>query len=97
MQQAWSRIRDEAIANHGIEEEEGTEQWDRLGPLAEPTPATARNKGAAERRKERRMEVFMTEPIADHNERHHDARGQPNRQNEHAEEENFEELMETVA
>jgi hypothetical protein len=33
MQQAWTTIRTEAIANYGLEGEEGTEQWDRLGPL----------------------------------------------------------------
>ena len=33
MQQMWTTIRNEATANNGIEGEEGTEQWDRLGPL----------------------------------------------------------------
>ena len=64
MHQAWTKIRNEAIANYGIEGEEGTEQWVRLGPLAESTPAMARNKGAAERRREIRVEASMTQPEA---------------------------------
>jgi uncharacterized membrane protein YgcG len=61
MQQMWTTIRNEATANNGIEGEEGTEQWDRLGPLSEGTPAMARNRGAAERRRDRRVEDSKTQ------------------------------------
>jgi hypothetical protein len=97
MQQAWTKIRNEAIANYGIEGEEGAEQWDILGPLAETTPAMARNIGAAGRRRERRAEVFMTQPEARQNGRHNGNQGQQDRHEEHAEEEDFEGFMETVA
>ena len=73
MQQAWTQKRDEAIANYGIEGEEGSEQWNKLGPLVEKTPAMARNKGAAERRRERgerRGEASTTQPEARQNGNH---------------------------
>jgi DNA-binding protein YbaB len=57
----------------------------------------ARNKGAAERRRERSVEVFMTQPEARQNGRHNGDQGQQDRHEEHAEEEDFEGLMETVA
>ena len=70
MQQAWTTINNEAIANYGIEGEEGTEPWDILGPLAEATPAMDRNRGAAERRRDRRVEDSRTQPEARRNRRH---------------------------
>ena len=97
MQQAWAQIRDKAIANYGIEGEEGTEQWERLGPMVEKTPAMARNRGAAERRRERRVEASMIQPEARQNGSHNGDQGQQDRHEEHAEEEDFDGLMETVA
>jgi hypothetical protein len=44
---SWTKTREEATNNYGIE---GSAEWDKLGPLAEPTPASARNKGAVERK-----------------------------------------------
>ena len=64
VQQAWTTIRNEAIANYGIEGEEGTEQWVRLGPLTESTPAMARNRGAPERRRDKRVEDSKSQPEA---------------------------------
>jgi len=40
----------------GFQEEEAR---GKMGPLAEPTPAMIRNKGAAERKKARRVEAFV--------------------------------------
>ena len=47
MQQAWTKMRQEAIENYGLVEGEDQEDWGRLGPLLEPTPATVGNRGAA--------------------------------------------------
>ena len=48
MQAAWDVLRSDAAANYSLEEgwreEEGRE---RMGPLAEQTPAGVRNRGAA--------------------------------------------------
>jgi len=60
MQRAWGVLRDEAGDNYGFkggfQEEEARE---KMGPLAEPTPAVIRNRGAAERKKTRRMEAVV--------------------------------------
>ncbi len=42
LRRAWTMIREEAIANYGIEGEEGSDEWNTLGPLAESTLASAR-------------------------------------------------------
>ncbi len=52
IQEAWMRMRAEAVTKYGIEEdEEDGEKLARLGPLADATPAMVRNRGAEERRK----------------------------------------------
>jgi hypothetical protein len=61
MQRAWTTLREEATINYGIEGEEGSEDWARMGPLAETTPATVRNRGATERRGRRRAHEETTE------------------------------------
>ncbi len=58
MQNAWEAMREEAMFNYGFEE--GTteeEARQKMGPLADPTPAGVRNRGAAERKKPRRAET----------------------------------------
>ena len=72
MQQAWTTLRNEAIANYSIEGEGGSEQWDRLGPLSEGTPAMARDRGAAERRRDRRVEDSKTWPETRPNDSYND-------------------------
>jgi hypothetical protein len=62
MQQAWTKMRQEAIENYGLVEEEDRDEWGRLGPVMEPTPATIRNRGAAERKARGRVEAYMTTP-----------------------------------
>ncbi len=48
-------MREEAVGNYEIGEEDQEEEVRlRLGPLAEPTPAGVRNRGAAERKGPRR-------------------------------------------
>ena len=62
MQAAWDVLRNDAAANYGLEEgwrEE--ERRERMGPLAEQTPAGVRNRGASERKRARTMEAFDTE------------------------------------
>jgi hypothetical protein len=57
MQAAWDVLRDEAAANYGLGEgwrEEAARE--RMGPLAERTPARVRNRGADERKRARRGE-----------------------------------------
>jgi len=44
----------EAIKNYGLREGSEQEQWGQLGPLAEPTPSNAKNRGAADRRRRQR-------------------------------------------
>jgi hypothetical protein len=39
---AWTHIRTEAMQNHGLREGSEQEEWQRLGPLAQPTPANKR-------------------------------------------------------
>ena len=58
MQAAWDVLRDEAAANYGLGEgwrEEAARE--RMGLLAERTPAGVRNRGAAERKRARRGEA----------------------------------------
>ena len=47
---AWTHIRTEVMQNHGLREGSEQEEWQRLGPLAQPTPANTKNRGAAHRR-----------------------------------------------
>jgi hypothetical protein len=42
MQQAWSKMREEAIENYGLVEGEDHEEWSRLGPMMEPTPTAVK-------------------------------------------------------
>ncbi len=62
MHKAWDVMRDEAADNYGFrdgfEEEEAAV---RMGPLAAPTPAALKNKGAAKRMKSSRVEALVTE------------------------------------
>ena len=62
MQKAWGVMPDEAADKYdfrdGFEEEEDAL---RMGPLAAPTPAEVRNRGAAERMKSSRVEALVTE------------------------------------
>ena len=63
MQQAWARTRQEVAENYGIVDGDGQDEWSRLGPMAEPTPATVRNRGAAARKTNRRVEAFAATPM----------------------------------
>jgi hypothetical protein len=61
MQKAWNELRDEAADNYGFQEGfDEEEAREKMGPLAEPTPAVIRNRGAAERKTSRRAEIFVT-------------------------------------
>ena len=60
MQQAWTRTRLEAAKNYGLEDGDGQDEWNRLGLMVEPTPATVKNRGAAERKTRRRVEASTT-------------------------------------
>ena len=61
MQAAWDVMREEAAANYGMEEGGREEEArDRMGPLADRTPAGVRNRGATERKKARRVEAIVT-------------------------------------
>jgi hypothetical protein len=59
MQHTWTEMREEAARNYGIGESDGQEEWNRLGSLVDPTPATVRNRGAAERKRNGRVEAVM--------------------------------------
>ena len=51
--EAWAQIKMEAMENCDLTEGEEQEEWGKLGPLAESTPANAKNRGAADRRRRR--------------------------------------------
>ena len=62
MLKVWDVLRDEAADNYcfqeGFQEDEARE---RMRPLAEPTPAMVKNRGAAKGKKARRVEAFVAE------------------------------------
>ena len=97
IQQAWTKMRQEAIENYGMVEGEDQEEFSRLGPLMEPTPATVKNRGAAERKTRRRVEAYMTAP---ENQGQTEVTAQPigtEQRDEDQREEDMDELMEAVA
>jgi hypothetical protein len=97
MEQAWARTRQKVAENYSIVEGDGQDEWSKMGPMADPTPAIIRNRGAAERKKRRRVEAFMTTPRS---RRQTEQTAQPQRteqQDEREEEEDLEELREAVA
>jgi len=62
MQKAWDVLRDEAADNYGFQERfQEDKARERMGPLAKPTLVVFRNRGAAERKKARRVEAFVAE------------------------------------
>jgi hypothetical protein len=97
MQQAWTRTRQEAAENYGIVDGDGQDEWNKMGPMVEPTPATVKNRGSAERKPRRRVEASTTSP---RNQRKTEPTAQPQRTKQREEtqrEEDVEELMEAVA
>ena len=50
---AWKATREEALHNLGMRDDPDHEGWDRMGPLADPTPANAKNRGEAGTKKKR--------------------------------------------
>jgi len=48
---AWKAARDEALHNLGLRDDPDQEGWEKMGPLADPTPANAKNRGAADMRR----------------------------------------------
>jgi hypothetical protein len=71
--------------------------WNKLGPMADPTPATVKNKGAAERRAQKREEAVMSETRTHRRMEHKARRHQTERDDEGEEEEDMEGLMDAVA
>jgi hypothetical protein len=59
--EAWTKIGKEAMGNYGPVERSDQEEWGKLGPLAEATPANAKNRGASNKRRRRREEGRETE------------------------------------
>ena len=105
MQMAWDVLRDEAGNNYGFHEGfQEEEAREKMGPLAELTPAVIRNRGAAERKKTRRVEAVVAgrSETAAGGAREQDARrGEVDVQKQQGEgeasEENMDVLMEAVA
>jgi hypothetical protein len=97
MQQAWTRTRHEVAKNYTIGEGDGQDEWSRLGPMVDPTPATVRNRGAAERKTKRRVEAFTATPRTQRQTEHMAQPQRPEPKDETKEEEDLEELMEAVA
>ena len=50
---AWTAAREEGMANLGVREDPEQEGWAKMGPLADPTPANAKNRGVADMMKRR--------------------------------------------
>ena len=57
---AWIAVRNEAMENLGMRDDAEQDGWEKMGQLAEPTPADAMNTGAT-KRKRRRGEENKTE------------------------------------
>ena len=49
--EAWTQIRKEAMENYDLMDKSDQEVWGKLEPLAEPTPADAKNRRATEKRR----------------------------------------------
>jgi hypothetical protein len=51
---AWKAPRDQAMETIRLRDDPKQEGWEKMGPLADPTPPNAKNRGAADRKKRRR-------------------------------------------
>ena len=49
----WTATREEAMMNLGFRDDPEQEGWEKMGIPADPTPSKAKNRGAADRKKER--------------------------------------------
>ena len=47
---AWTHIRQEAMENYELREGSRQEEWGKIGPLKDPTPANVKHRGATYRR-----------------------------------------------
>ena len=52
--EAWTQVTKEAMDNYSLTKGSDQEECGKMGPLAEPTQANAKNRGAADRRRRRR-------------------------------------------
>ncbi len=50
-------MREEAMMILGLRDDPEQEGWEKMGPLADPTPANAKNRGAADKKKGRGLET----------------------------------------
>jgi len=50
---AWTHIREEVMENYELREGSGQEEWGRIGPMKDPTPANVKNRGGADKRRPR--------------------------------------------
>ncbi len=53
---AWTAAIKEAMQNLGLRDDPEQEEWEQMGPLANPTPTNAKNKGISVRKKGRVQE-----------------------------------------
>ena len=105
MQALWDVLRGEAATNYNLEEGWREEEArERMGPLAEQTPAGVRNRGAAKRKRMRRVEAFVAEgsrrttSIArEEGERREEGDARQGLRERETSSENMDELMEAVA
>ena len=52
--EAWAHVKKGAMENYGLTEGLDQKEWGKMGPFTEPKPANAKNKGAADRRRNQR-------------------------------------------
>jgi hypothetical protein len=105
MQRARDELRNEAAVNYGLEEDAQSEEArDKLGALAEPTPSTVRNRGAAERKKIGGVQAFMgarpntaRDGAREEGRRRGEGEEQQHREEDEDSEEDMEGLMDAVA
>ena len=97
MQQAWARTREEVAENYGIVEGDRHDEWSKMGPMADPAPATIINRGAAERKQRRRVEAFMATARTQRQTEQTTQPQQAEHPDEREEDEDHEELREAVA
>ncbi len=50
---AWKSTRDEAMRNLGLRNDSEQDGWKKIGPLAHPTLANARNRSSGEKEKKK--------------------------------------------
>jgi hypothetical protein len=63
---AWRHIREEVMENYELREGSRQEEWGKIGPIKDPTPADAKNRGAEDRGREATTRTSTGSEVAGH-------------------------------